>query len=65
MANEQLRVEVYRGGDLQETRRPTIDEQSDYEVEINEVEPEEYECPDCSDTFDSEKGLNSHRSQVH
>ena len=65
---EKVVAEVSRGGDHDRTVSKQVNPESDIEVEINEVEPDEFMCresDDCDFTTDSKQGRNSHERQAH
>ncbi len=49
----------------EEAEEETEEQEEKEPEEENEKETEEVECPECGETFDSEKGMKIHKSQAH
>lgn len=64
---EQVKVTVERRGNVVETISKMVEANSNVEVEVNEVEPEVYECSeeDCDFESESKTGIKSHEAQAH
>lgn len=65
---EKVVAKVFRAGEHVDTVKKQVKPESDIEVNVNEVESDEFMCresEDCDFTTDSEKGRNSHERQAH